>query len=99
MPIYEYQCRNCNHQLEVIQKVDEPALVECPKCQQATFEKKISAAGFQLKGTGWYVTDFKESKSAQSSNPKSGGEVKSDQSDSNPSKKTSEKTIQSESQD
>ena len=61
MPIYEYQCRNCQHQLEVIQKMDEPALSECPACKQSTLEKKISAAGFQLKGTGWYVTDFKGS--------------------------------------
>lgn len=66
MPIYEYQCRHCGHQLEVIQKMDEPALSECPKCQQAALEKKISAAGFQLKGTGWYVTDFKGSGGAAS---------------------------------
>ncbi len=61
MPIYEYQCTQCGHQLEIIQKIDEPPCSECPECKQSTLLKKVSAAGFQLKGTGWYVTDFKGS--------------------------------------
>ena len=59
MPIYEYECGHCGHRLEAIQKMSDPALKDCPDCGQATLKKLISAAGFQLKGTGWYATDFK----------------------------------------
>ena len=62
MPIYEYRCENCSHELESIQKISEPPLTECPKCGQDTLKKKISAAGFRLKGGGWYETDFKSGK-------------------------------------
>lgn len=60
MPIYEYECVSCGHRLEVIQKVSDPLLEECPECNEATLRKLISAAGFRLKGTGWYVTDFRD---------------------------------------
>lgn len=59
MPIYEYQCQSCNHELEALQKIADAPLVECPACGQASLQKKISAAGFRLKGGGWYETDFK----------------------------------------
>lgn len=59
MPIYEYQCQDCQHKAEVLQKISEPALTVCPVCDKPTFNKIISPAGFELKGTGWYVTDFK----------------------------------------
>lgn len=59
MPIYEYQCQACQEQLEVLQKISEPLLVDCPKCGQPALKKKISAAAFRLKGSGWYETDFK----------------------------------------
>jgi putative FmdB family regulatory protein len=59
MPIYEYECVGCGHRLEAIQKMSDPELKDCPACGQATLKKLISAAGFQLKGTGWYATDFK----------------------------------------
>lgn len=59
MPIYEYQCSACGHQLEIVQKMSDPLLTECPQCKQKSLQKLVSAAGFQLKGTGWYVTDFK----------------------------------------
>ncbi len=59
MPIYEYACRACGAQREVMQKVSESPLTQCPACGAEAFEKKISAAGFQLKGSGWYVTDFR----------------------------------------
>lgn len=59
MPIYEYQCSSCGHQLEAMQKMSEAPLSDCPKCGQPQLKKLISAAGFQLKGTGWYATDFK----------------------------------------
>lgn len=61
MPIYEYRCGACGHELEAIQKVDDAALTECPTCGKSQLKKLVSAAGFQLKGTGWYVTDFKDS--------------------------------------
>lgn len=61
MPIYEYRCEKCGHQLEVIQKMSDTPLTDCPECGKAALTKLISAAGFQLKGTGWYQTDFKNS--------------------------------------
>ncbi|EIJ42380.1 putative regulatory protein, FmdB family [Beggiatoa alba B18LD] len=67
MPIYEYRCESCSHELEVLQKMSEDPLEECPACHQKTLVKLISAAGFQLKGTGWYATDFKGDKKADSS--------------------------------
>lgn len=62
MPIYEYVCGACGVQRDVMQKVSDPALTQCPQCGQEAFQKKISAAGFQLKGSGWYVTDFRGNK-------------------------------------
>lgn len=59
MPIYEYQCESCNHKFEAIQRVSDPPLVDCPQCNKAQLKKLISAAGFRLKGSGWYETDFK----------------------------------------
>ena len=61
MPIYEYRCASCGHELEVLQKFSVAPLVECPACHQAELRKKVSAAGFHLKGSGWYVTDFRNS--------------------------------------
>ena len=59
MPIYEYRCDACGHQEEFLQKVSEPPLTECPACHKHALSKLLSAAGFQLKGSGWYATDFK----------------------------------------
>lgn len=59
MPIYEYQCNACGHQLEKLQKLSDPPLVNCPACSEDELKKMISAAGFRLKGGGWYETDFK----------------------------------------
>jgi putative FmdB family regulatory protein len=59
MPIYEYRCASCGFENEYLQKVSDPLLTDCPECGKPTFDKLISAAGFQLKGNGWYVTDFK----------------------------------------
>ena len=61
MPIYEYRCADCGHQEEFLRKVSEPPIVKCPACGKATFQKMLSTAGFQLKGSGWYATDFKSS--------------------------------------
>ena len=59
MPIYEYRCTLCGHEQEVLQKVSEPPLTQCPSCGKPGMQKLLSAAGFQLKGSGWYATDFK----------------------------------------
>lgn len=59
MPIYEYQCSQCGHKLESFEKMTDPPLTDCPICGQSALQKLISAAGFQLKGTGWYATDFR----------------------------------------
>lgn len=59
MPIYEYRCNDCGHQDEYLQKVTEPLLSTCPACGKPSFRKLPSAAGFHLKGSGWYATDFK----------------------------------------
>lgn len=59
MPIYEYRCTDCSFQDEYLQKVSEPPLTQCPFCGRQSLTKMMSAAGFQLKGSGWYATDFK----------------------------------------
>ena len=59
MPIYEYRCQACDHELEAMQKMSDDPLTECPECKQESLKKLISAAGFRLKGSGWYETDFK----------------------------------------
>lgn len=59
MPIYEYQCRSCGHEFEAIQKVSDEPLRDCPACGKSELTKLVSAAGFRLKGGGWYETDFK----------------------------------------
>jgi len=59
MPIYAYRCEECGHADEVLQKISDPQLTDCPACSKSSFKKQLTAAGFQLKGTGWYVTDFR----------------------------------------
>jgi len=59
MPIYEYRCEACGHQDEHLQKVSDKPLAVCPSCGKRSYKKQLSAAGFQLKGSGWYATDFK----------------------------------------
>ena len=60
MPIYAYKCAECSHELDVIRKVSDPPLTECPNCGKPALVKQITAAGFHLKGGGWYVTDFRD---------------------------------------
>ncbi len=62
MPIYEYECSDCGHQLEALQKMSDAPLVDCSACGQPGLVKKVSAAGFRLSGSGWYETDFKSGK-------------------------------------
>ncbi|NDY82544.1 zinc ribbon domain-containing protein [Orrella sp. NBD-18] len=59
MPIYAYKCTACGHAQDVLQKISDKPLTECPACKQSTYAKQVTAAGFQLKGSGWYVTDFR----------------------------------------
>ncbi len=82
MPIYEYRCASCGFEEEYLQKVGAALLTGCPECGKATFAKKLSAAGFQLKGSGWYATDFKNS----------GSKAKDTKSDSKSETKTDSKT-------
>lgn len=60
MPIYEYECVKCRHNLEAIQKFSDPVLTDCPACHEISLHKRVSAPAFHLKGSGWYVTDFKD---------------------------------------
>ena len=79
MPIYEYKCTSCGHKKEVLQKLSDAPLRECPACGKSTLTKLMSAAGFQLKGSGWYATDFKGgSKSAKPGSEKDDGSPKVD---------------------
>ena len=76
MPIYEYRCSDCGHQEEFLQKVSDPLRTTCTKCGKESFSKMLTAAGFQLKGSGWYATDFKGSSSGGGSKPAAiGGEA------------------------
>jgi putative FmdB family regulatory protein len=59
MPIYDYRCAACDHELEAIQKMSDDRLVDCPACEKPELKKQLSAAGFRLSGSGWYETDFK----------------------------------------
>ena len=65
MPIYAYKCADCVHQMDVIRKVSDPPLTDCPSCGKSALVKQVTAAGFQLKGAGWYVTDFRDQGSAK----------------------------------
>jgi putative FmdB family regulatory protein len=62
MPIYAYRCDECGFAKDVLQKMSDPVLTDCPTCGKAAFKKQLTAAGFQLKGTGWYATDFRGGK-------------------------------------
>ena len=73
MPFYEYSCESCGHELEALQRLSAELLVDCPACGAAALRKKVSAAAFRLKGTGWYETDFKDS-----GKPKTEGDDKTD---------------------
>jgi putative FmdB family regulatory protein len=67
MPIYAYKCGSCGHAKDVLQKISDAPLTDCPACGASSFSKQITAAGFQLKGSGWYVTDFRSNGGAGSS--------------------------------
>ena len=81
MPIYEYRCASCGYENEYLQKVSDPLRTDCPECGKPTFEKLVSAAGFQLKGNGWYVTDFRDKGKKPSTGTSSSDKDKSSTSD------------------
>lgn len=100
MPIYEYRCSSCGFQKEYLQKVSDPLLRVCPECNKETFGKMLTAAGFQLKGGGWYATDFKHSgakpvsKSESKTGTASEGRSKDDsRKDSKDDSKSDSKTV------
>ena len=72
MPIYEYRCTACGHKLEALQKFTEAPLSDCPVCGKSSLSKLVSLAGFQLKGSGWYATDFKNSGAKPAAKPDAG---------------------------
>ncbi len=80
MPIYDYQCTECGHQDEVLRKASEANTSTCPACNKETFSKMLSAPSFQLSGTGWYATDFKNSGKAKAATPSKEEKSKEDQS-------------------
>jgi putative FmdB family regulatory protein len=76
MPIYAYRCDACGHAKDVLQKVSDPLLTVCPSCGADSFKKQVTAAGFQLKGSGWYVTDFRNGSSTGAPADKAAGDAK-----------------------
>jgi putative FmdB family regulatory protein len=91
MPIYEYRCNACGHKEEHLQKVSEAPLTVCPVCGKPEYRKQLSAAGFQLKGTGWYATDFKGG-SKKSSEPKKEDKKEEKKTEAKPDSKPESKT-------
>lgn len=85
MPIYEYRCSSCGFQKEYLQKVSDPLLKVCPECSKETFGKMLTAAGFQLKGGGWYATDFKHSGSKPAAKTAAKGDAAGDAASTAPS--------------
>ena len=80
MPIYAYKCESCGHAKDVLQKMSDPLLTDCPACGAATFKKQLTAAGFQLKGSGWYATDYPKKGAGAPASSASEGESKSKES-------------------
>ena len=79
MPIYAYRCDECGFAKDVLQKISDPVLTVCPSCSKSSFKKQVTAAGFQLKGTGWYVTDFRGGKApATGTGPSTSASTSSD---------------------
>jgi putative FmdB family regulatory protein len=80
MPIYAYRCAACGHAKDVLRKLSDPPLADCPACGEPRFEKQVTAAGFQLKGSGWYVTDFRNPQAAPAAAKPDGEKAASDKS-------------------
>tara|TARA_B100001057_G_scaffold3582_1_gene3232 strand:+ start:1249 stop:1539 length:291 start_codon:yes stop_codon:yes gene_type:complete len=89
MPIYDYKCSECEHQIEAIQKISDDPMTVCPKCNKKSLKKLISAPSFRLKGSGWYETDFKTGKKKNISSNESSKRDKSTETSKTNSKKAS----------
>lgn len=96
MPIYEYECAACHHTFDKLQKISDAALTDCPNCAKPQLQKLVSAAGFQLKGSGWYVTDFRDGGKKPDSKPEAKSETKPEVA-ATPETKTENKTTSTES--
>jgi len=96
MPIYEYRCLSCGFQKEYLQKINDPVMSVCPECSKSTFSKMLSAAGFKLKGSGWYATDFKNSGSKPAA--KTSGETSANAADKGAAKSEAKDTGASKSE-
>ena|SRR5690348_4540159 len=95
MPIYEYRCESCGHQQEFLQKVSDPPRTVCPQCGKATLTKMVTAAGFQLKGSGWYVTDFRNKPSSKpAAKPEASSDAKAEAKPAGESKPAEPKTAE-----
>ena len=100
MPIYEYKCQNCGHLFEVLQRISEEPLSDCPKCKKDALKKLVSAPNFRLKGEGWYETDFKkdrrknlaENKEEKTSDKDKKSDEKTSEKDADKKKKSEDKT-------
>jgi putative FmdB family regulatory protein len=92
MPIYEYRCAECGHELEKLQKINDAPLVDCPACGKPALHKLVSAAGFRLKGGGWYETDFKSGKKKNIAKGESGKAGKTSGDDAKSSSGSEKKT-------
>jgi len=97
MPIYEYRCGKCGHEQDFLQKIAERPIAKCPACGSAKFQKQLSAAGFQLKGSGWYATDFKGGKKPADKADAPKGEVKTESKSEAKSESKSEAKTESKS--
>lgn len=91
MPIYEYQCNACGHRLEAFQTISEATLTLCPECHKDALQKLISASSFQLKGTGWYATDFKDKGKAENKQPEKKAETPTETKSDSPKTDTEKK--------
>jgi len=94
MPIYEYQCQACGAILEEFQKVSDAPLKKCPECGKNKLEKQVSASAFHLKGSGWYVTDFKDKKSSKDQASESSSTTKTEKSKTTTKKESKPKSTE-----
>ena len=95
MPIYEYKCSACGHQEDHLQKMSEAPLSKCPACGKKKYAKQLTAAGFQLKGSGWYASDFKGGKKSEEAKPDAKPEAKAETKTETKSETKSEKKAES----
>lgn len=91
MPFYEYGCSNCGHAITILQKLSDPPAVDCPACHTPGLSKQISAAGFRLKGAGWYETDFKSDNKRNLAGDTAESAVKPDKPVDKPADKSADK--------